>query len=77
MQNQFDILERKLGQLTQLSLRLRDDNRQLRQQLAEAQGQRQAAESRIELVGARLEALLQQLPGVADEPVGKQEQHDE
>ncbi|WP_035383094.1 hypothetical protein [Ferriphaselus sp. R-1] len=62
MQNEFNALEQKLGQLVQLASRLRSENHQLRQELAAALSQNRQYSDKIEGVSGRLENLLSQLP---------------
>lgn len=62
MQNEFNTLEQKLGQLVQLAARLRSENHQLRQELANALSQNRQYSDKIEGVSSRLENLLDQLP---------------
>lgn len=62
MQNEFNTLEQKLGQLVTLTSRLRSENHQLRQELATALSQNRQYSDKIENVSDRLENLLTQLP---------------
>lgn len=62
MQNEFDTLEQKLGQLVKLASRLRSENHQLRQELATTLSQNRQYSDKIEGVSSRLENLLTQLP---------------
>ncbi|BBE49845.1 hypothetical protein OYT1_ch0272 [Ferriphaselus amnicola] len=62
MQNEFNTLEQKLGQLVTLTSRLRSENHQLRQELATALSQNRQYSDKIESVSDRLENLLTQLP---------------
>jgi cell division protein ZapB len=55
-------LESKLGQFIELCHRLRDDNVQLRQQLASAMDQSKRLEEKINTATVRLESLLTQMP---------------
>ena len=58
----FRSLERKLSQFVELCQRLRDDNQQLRQQLASAINDNKQLADRIGTATNRLDALLNQLP---------------
>ncbi|MBI5918816.1 MAG: hypothetical protein HY849_05535 [Nitrosomonadales bacterium] len=62
MQIEFDSLERKLAQLTDLTARLRAENLRLRQELASAHSQNRQYSDKIDAVTGRLEDLLTQLP---------------
>jgi cell division protein ZapB len=62
MQSQLSILEGKLGQLIQLTQRLREENLQLRQDLAIALSQGRKSEDKIAGACSRLEHLLANLP---------------
>jgi cell division protein ZapB len=55
-------LESKLGQFVELCHRLREDNVQLRQQLASAVDQSRRLEEKINTATTRLEMLLSQMP---------------
>ena len=62
MDAEFKSLERKLHQFVELCQRLRDDNQQLRQQLASAISDNKQLADRIGTATNRLENLLNQLP---------------
>lgn len=62
MQTELNLLESKLGQLVQLTQRLRTENHQLRQELATALSQDRQSNDKIDSARARLERLLAQLP---------------
>lgn len=62
MQAELDALERKLAQLVQLTIRLREENHHLRQELAQALSQGRQCHDKIDSVKSRLERLLAQLP---------------
>jgi cell division protein ZapB len=62
MDAEFKSLERKLNQFVELCQRLRDDNQQLRQQLASAISDNKQLADRIGTATNRLESLLNQLP---------------
>jgi cell division protein ZapB len=55
-------LEEKIRQTTQLCRRLRDENRDLRQQLAELESDRKRLSEKINGARDRLEGLLQRIP---------------
>ena len=59
---EFDTLEHKLAQLVQLSQRLRAENHELRQALAESQSDQRHCNDKVDQAKARLEKLLKQLP---------------
>jgi len=62
MDAEFKSLERKLSQFVELCQRLRDDNQQLRQQLASAINDNKQLADKIGTATNRLENLLNQLP---------------
>jgi uncharacterized protein (TIGR02449 family) len=62
MDAEFKSLERKLTQFVELCQRLRDDNQQLRQQLASAISDNKQLTDKIGTATNRLESLLNQLP---------------
>lgn len=62
MKAEFDTLEQKLAQLVKLSQRLRAENHELRQALAESQSSQRQCNDKIDQAKARLEKLLEQLP---------------
>ena len=62
MDAEFKSLERKLNQFVELCQRLRDDNQQLRQQLASAINDNKQLADKIGTATNRLENLLNQLP---------------
>jgi len=62
MEAEFKSLERKLGQFLELCQRLRDDNQQLRQQLASAISDNKQLADKIGTATNRLENLLNQIP---------------
>ncbi len=67
MDAELKSLESKLGQFIELCHRLRDDNQQLRQELASAVDQGKRLEEKIATATTRLETLLNQMP--ADDAV--------
>ena len=62
MEAEFKSLERKLTQFVELCQRLRDDNQQLRQQLASAVSDNKQLADKIGTATYRLENLLNQIP---------------
>lgn len=62
MDAELKSLESKLGQFIELCHRLRDDNLQLRQQLASATDQSKRLEEKISTATVRLETLLNHMP---------------
>jgi len=62
MDAELKSLERKLSQFVELCQRLRDDNQQLRQQLASAINDNKQLADKIGTATNRLETLLDQLP---------------
>jgi cell division protein ZapB len=62
MEAEFKSLERKLREFVDLCQRLRDDNQQLRQQLASAISDNKQLSEKIGTATNRLENLLNQIP---------------
>ena len=62
MDAEFAVLEEKIRQTAQLCQQLREENRELRQHLADLQGDRRALAEKIEGARSRLENLLKQIP---------------
>jgi cell division protein ZapB len=62
MEADLKALEDKIGQLVELTQRLRSDNRDLRQQLAQAVNDNKRLGEKVDAAKARLEALLERLP---------------
>lgn len=62
MDAELTALEEKVRQAVHLCQRLREENRDLRQQLAVLQGDRQQLMEKILGARARLESLLRQIP---------------
>jgi division protein CdvB (Snf7/Vps24/ESCRT-III family) len=62
MQAELDALESKLAQLVQLTIRLREENHHLRQELVQALSQGRQCQDKLDTVKSRLERLLTQLP---------------
>jgi len=62
MQGELNILENKLAQLVQLTKRMRAENHQLRQDLAEALSHARQSDDKIESAKTRLENILAKLP---------------
>jgi cell division protein ZapB len=63
---ELNTLDDKLSQLVQLCHRLRNDNNELRQELAAAQNQNKQLTDKIESARQRLETLLSRIPEDAD-----------
>ncbi len=62
VKNELDALEQKLSQLVRLSQRLRSENHELRQALAEIESKHRQATDKITAAKTRLQKLLVQLP---------------
>jgi cell division protein ZapB len=62
MDAEFKSLERKLTQFVELCQQLREDNQQLRQQLASAVSDNKQLADKIGTATNRLENLLEQIP---------------
>ncbi len=62
VKNELDALEQKLSQLVRLSQRLRSENHELRQALAEIESKHRQATDKITTAKTRLQKLLVQLP---------------
>lgn len=62
MQAQLTTLETKLAQLIQLAQRLREENHQLRQELATALSHGRKSDDKIAVARIRLERLLTKIP---------------
>jgi cell division protein ZapB len=62
MEADLKALEERIGQLVELTQRLRNDNRGLRQQLAQAQSDNKRLGEKVDAAKGRLEALLARLP---------------
>ena len=62
MEAEFKSLERKLQEFVALCQRLREDNQQLRQQLATAISDNKQLSEKIGTASNRLESLLNQIP---------------
>jgi cell division protein ZapB len=60
---EFSSLETKVAQFVALCERLREENRELRQQLAVAQSDAKRLNEKIDGAKTRLEGLLNRLPG--------------
>ena len=65
MKAEIDSLDEKVEQLIVLCQRLRQDNSQLRQQLANARNENQRLSEKITSVTSRLETLLENIPDAA------------
>ncbi len=62
VKNELDSLEQKLGQLVRLSQRLRSENQELRQALAEVESRNRQCNDKISAATSRLKHLLTNLP---------------
>jgi cell division protein ZapB len=62
MEADLKALEERIGQLVELTQRLRSDNRGLRQELAQAVNDNKRLGEKVDAAKARLEALLERLP---------------
>ena len=62
MENELNALEGKLARLIQVSGKLRAENHQLRQELAQALSNNRQCSDKVESAMARLEKLLITLP---------------
>jgi cell division septum initiation protein DivIVA len=62
MQGELNLLENKLAQLVQMTKRMRAENHQLRQDLAEALSHARKSDDKINHAQARLELILAKLP---------------
>ena len=62
MEAEINSLDEKVQQLAQLCQKLRKDNSQLRQQLANARDENQRLSEKITSAAGRLEVLLGKLP---------------
>lgn len=62
MENELNALEGKLARLIQVSGKLRAENHQLRQELAQALSSNRQCSDKVESAKARLEKLLVTLP---------------
>lgn len=66
MDAELNALEDRLQQLIRLAERLRDENGQLRQQIASANNDNKLLRDRVSAARARLEGLLGRLPQDAE-----------
>ena len=64
MEADLKALEEKIGQFVELTQRLRADNSNLRQQLAQAMNENRRLSEKVDGAKARLEALLERMPDV-------------
>jgi len=62
MHGELNLLENKLAQLVELTKRMRAENHQLRQDLAEALSHVRQNDDKINTAQARLELILAKLP---------------
>jgi cell division protein ZapB len=66
MEAELTALDDKISQLVQLTQKLRKDNSELRQNLASVQSENKRLSEKVNTAKARLEALLTQIPDVAE-----------
>ena len=62
MDAEFDTLEERLGQLVKRLEALRNENRELRQQLAARTDENSRLDEKLGAAKSRIEALLKQIP---------------
>jgi len=62
MDSEFDALEERLAQLVRRMEALRDENRELRQQLAQRTDESARSAEKLAAAKSRIEALLKQIP---------------
>lgn len=62
MDDELQVLEQKISQVVQLSHRLREENVELRQQLASAVSDNKRLSEKINSARTRLEALMRNIP---------------
>ena len=62
MESDFDALDEKLAQLVRRLESLRDENRELRQQLAQRTDENARLGEKLGAAKSRIEALLKQIP---------------
>jgi cell division protein ZapB len=62
MDPDFDALEERLAQLVRRMESLRDENRELRQQLAQRTDENARLDEKLGAAKSRIEALLKQIP---------------
>ena len=62
MDPEFDTLEERLGQLVKRLEALRNENRELRQQLAARTDENSRLDEKLGAAKSRIEALLKQIP---------------
>ncbi len=62
VKNELDALEQKLSHLVRLSQRLRSENHELRQALAEVESKHRQCNDKLTTAKTRLQKLLVQLP---------------
>lgn len=62
MESQLNALETKLAQLVAMSMQLRAENHQLRQDLAQVRSQQRVMGDNMDNASARLEKILLSLP---------------
>ena len=62
MEAELTALDDKISQLVQLTRKLREDNSELRQNLASAQSENKRLSEKVDTAKVRLETLLAQIP---------------
>jgi len=62
MEPEFDAIEERLGQLVRRLEALREENRELRQQLAQRTDENARLAEKLGAAKSRIEALLKQIP---------------
>jgi cell division protein ZapB len=66
MEAELTALDDKIGQLVELTQKLRKDNSELRQSLATVQSENKKLADKVNIAKARLENLLTQIPDGAE-----------
>lgn len=62
MDDEFSSLETKITSVVEICRQLREENDKLREQIAEADGEKKRMAETIEIARGRLESLLSQMP---------------
>jgi cell division protein ZapB len=66
MEAELTALDDKISQLIKLTQKLREDNSQLRQNLASVQSENKRLADKVNIAKSRLESLLTQIPDGAE-----------